>query len=155
MEKKPLSLKDRILTDMKSARKEKNTALLQTLKLVYADCRNKEIEQKTSHLEDSQMIVLLKKQVKQYEESIAQCEKAERMENAREQRERLRFIQSYLPRALSKEELETLVKETILHLKATSIKDMGLVIKTAQSRAEGFTDNRLLAELVRERLQAL
>ncbi len=155
MEKKPLSLKDRILLDMKSARKEKNTVLLQTLKLVYAECRNREIEQKTSHLEDSQMIALLKKQVKQYEESVEQFERAKRVESAREQKERLRLIQSYLPKALSKEELKTLVEETILHLKATSTKDMGLVIKTAQSRAEGFTDNRLLAELVKERLQAL
>ena len=155
MEKKPLSLKDRILLDMKSARKAKNTILLQTLKLVYAECRNREIEQRTSHLEDAQVIALLKKQVKQYEESIEQFEKANRVESAQEQKERLRLIQSYLPKALSKEELKTLVEETILHLKATSTKDMGLVIKTAQSRAEGFTDNRLLAELVKERLQAL
>ena len=148
------SLRDRILADMKTAMKNKETSTLQALKLVYADCKNKEIELKAT-LDDVQMISLLKKQVKQYEESIEQYEKGGRLDGAREQKQRLELIKSYLPKALSKEELKSLVDKTIEDLKATSIKEMGSVIKAVQSRTAGSADNRLLAELVRERLQVL
>ena len=148
------SLRDRIVADMKSAMKNKETFALQALKLVYADCKNKEIELKTT-LDNAQMISILKKQVKQYEESIEQYEKGGRPEGAHEQKERMELIKSYLPKALSKEELKSLVDKTIEDLKATSMKEMGSVIKAVQSRAAGSADNRLLAELVRERLQAV
>lgn len=148
------SLRDRILADMKSAMKNKETSHLQALKLVYADCKNKEIELKAA-LDDAQVMSLLKKQVKQYEESIEQYEKGGRLEGAQEQRKRMELIKSYLPKALSKEELQGLVDKTITDLKATSVKEIGSVIKAVQSRAAGSADNRLLAELVRERLQAV
>ncbi len=151
---KLLSLKDRILTDMKSAMKEKSPSKLMALKLVYAECRNKEIEQKAD-LEESHVMVILKKQIKQYEESLKLYEKAGREGDAQEQRNRLEIIKSYLPKALSEEELKSLIEETITSLKAVSMKDMGRVIKTAQSRAGGSVDNRRLAELVKERLQAI
>ena len=134
--------------------KNKEASTLQALKLVYADCKNKEIELKAI-LDDAQIISLLKKQVKQYEESIEQYEKAGRLDGAQEQKQRLELIKSYLPKALSKEELKSLVDKTIEDLKATSMKEMGSVIKAVQSRAAGSADNRLLAELVRERLQAV
>ena len=148
------SLRDRILVDMRSAMKNKRSSDLQALKLVYADCKNKEIELKVI-LDDSQMISLLKKQAKHYEESIEQCEKGGRLDSAREQKERLKLIKSYLPKALSEEELKNLVDETIRALKATSVKEMGSVIKAVQSRTAGSADNRRLAELVKERLQSI
>ena len=151
---KPLSLKDRILTDMKSAMKEKSTSKLMALKLVYAECRNKEIEQKAD-LEDLHITAILQKQIKQYEESLKLYEKAGRGGDAQEQKNRLEIIKSYLPKALSEEELKSLVEETITSLKAVSMKDMGQVIKTARSRAGGLVDSRRLAELVKERLQAI
>ena len=76
------------MADMKSAMKSKKTSELQALKLVYAECKNKEIELKMD-LNDTQMIALLKKQVKQYEESIEQYEKGGRADSVREQKERL------------------------------------------------------------------
>ncbi len=152
--KSSFSLKDRIVADMKWAMKSKQASTLQALKLVYAECRNKEIELKTD-LDNVQMVSILKKQVKQYEESIEQYERAGRLNSAQEQAGRLKLIKSYLPKALSAEELKVLVGEVIADLKATSIKEMGLVIKTVQSRTEGSADNRQLVALVKERLQAI
>ena len=149
-----ISLKDRIMVDMRSAMKSKKTSELQALKLVYAECKNKEIELKTD-LNDTQMIALLKKQVKQYEESIEQYEKGGRADSVREQKERLALIKSYLPKTLSEEELKTLIEETIDTLKVTSVKQMGSIIKTVQSRTAGSADNRRLAELVKERLKTI
>lgn len=148
------TLKDRIMADIKSAMKNKDTLALQALKLVYAECRNKEIEIKAD-LDDAQMASLLKKQIKQYEESIAQYQKSGRLEGVQEQEKRRDLIQSYLPKPLSKEELKQLVEKTISDLKVTSMKQMGAVIKTVQSSSGGSVDNRLLVELVKERLQAI
>lgn len=152
--KMSIALKDRIMADIKLAMKNKKSSDLQALKLVYAECRNKEIELKTD-LNDTQMVVLLRKQVKQYEESIEQYEKGGRADSVQEQKSRLALIKSYLPKDLSSEELKALIEETINTLKATSVKHMGSVIKTVQSRTAGSVDNRRLAELVKERLKTV
>ncbi|MDE0119562.1 MAG: GatB/YqeY domain-containing protein [Bdellovibrionales bacterium] len=149
-----ISLRDRILADMRSAMKSKKNAELQALKLVYAECKNKEIELKTV-LDDRQMISLLKKQVKQYEESIEQYKKGDHQEGVLEQKKRRDFIKSYLPKEISERELEALVIETIAELKVTSIKEMGTVMKVMQARTAGSADNRRLAALIKERLQAI
>ena len=148
------ALKDRIMVDMKSAMKNKKKSALQALKLVCAECKNKEIELKTD-LDDTQVVALLKKQVKQYEESIEQYEEAGRADRVQEQKERLALIKSYLPRGLSDEELKPLIEEAIATLRVTSIKHMGSVIKDVQSRTAGSVDNRRLAELVKERLKTI
>ena len=149
-----VSLKDRILTDMKSAMKNKNSLKLMALKLVYADCRNKEIELKKD-LDDAQMTVILKKQIKQYEEMIEQYKKGGYSDSVSQQEERLKFIKAYLPKTLSVEELKAVIEEVISELKPSSMKEMGSVIKTVQSRTAGAVDNRQLAELTKERLQGL
>ena len=148
------TLRDRIMADMKSAMKNKDALALQALKLVYAECRNKEIEIKAD-LDDAQLVSLLKKQIKQYEESMAQYEKSGRMEGVQEQKKRRDLIQSYLPKPLSEQELKQLIEKTISDLDVTSMKQMGTVIKSVQSSSGGSVDNRLLVELVKERLQAI
>lgn len=148
------TLRDRIMADMKSAMKNKDALALQALKLVYAECRNKEIEIKAD-LDDAQMVSLLKKQIKQYEESIVQYEKSGRLEGMQEQKKRRDLIKSYLPKPLSEEELKQLIEKTISDLEVTSMKQMGAVIKAVQSSSGGSVDNRLLVELIKERLQAI
>ena len=146
------SLRERLLTDMKSAMKAKDMSALGALKLAYAECRNREIELKTE-LDDAQMISVLKKQIKQYEESLEQYEKAGRAEQAQEQKNRRDLIRSYLPKALSEEELKAIITTAVEELKPAGLKDMGRVIKSAKARAKGRADGRLLAQLVKERLQ--
>ena len=148
------SLRNRLLTDMKSAMKAKDMSALGALKLAYAECRNREIELKTE-LNDAQMTSVLKKQIKQYEESLEQYEKAGRTEQAQEQKTRLNFIKSYLPKALSEEELKAIITTAVEELKPAGLKDMGRVIKSAQVRAKGMADGRRLAQLVKERLQGI
>ena len=140
------------MADMKLAMKNKQSAALQALKLVYAECKNREIELKTS-LDDMQVVALLKKQVKQYEESIEQYETGGRADRVQEQKNRLALIKSYLPKSLSDKELKDIIEETINTLEVASAKDIGSVIKTVQSRTAGSVDNRRLAELVKERLK--
>lgn len=148
----PASLKDQIMADMKSAMKSKEQSRLQALKLVYAECKNQEIELQ-KELTDIQVISVLKKQIKHYEESIEQFKQAGRPEDAKDQEQRKDMIHAYLPEPLSTEELKKIVDEIIVELKADSIKQMGGVIKAVQSKAAGRVDNRSLVELVKERLQ--
>lgn len=148
----PASLKDQIMADMKSAMKNKDQSRLQALKLVYADCKNQEIELQKD-LTDVQVISVLKKQIKHYEESIAQFKQAGRSEDAKDQEQRKDVIHAYLPEPLSTEELKKIVDEMIVELKADSMKQMGGVIKAVQSKTAGRVDNKSLVELVKERLQ--
>jgi len=146
------SLKNKIIADMKSAMKNKDQVRLQALKLVYAECKNQEIELQKD-LTDIQVISILKKQIKQYEESIAQFRQAGRSEDAEVQEQRKNMIHAYLPKPLSMEELQKIVNEVIVELKAVSIKHMSKVIKAVQSKTAGRVDNKNLVELIKERLQ--
>ncbi len=141
------------MADMKSAMKNRDQSRLQALKLVYAECKNQEIELQ-KELTDVQIISVLKKQIKHYEESIEQFKQAGRSEDAKDQVQRREMIHAYLPEPLSMEELKKIVDEIIVELKADSIKQMSVVIKTAQAKTAGKVDNRHLVELVKERLQS-
>ena len=149
----PASLKDQIMADMKSAMKSKDQPRLQALKLVYAECKNQEIELQ-KELTDVQVISVLKKQIKHYEESIEQFKQIGRSEDVKEQEQRRNMIHSYLPEPLSMEELKKIVAEVMVELEASSIKQMGAVVKAVQSKTAGRVDNRCLVELIKERLQS-
>ena len=148
------SLRDQLLMDIKVAMKSKQDLKLQALRLVHAELKNQEIEQKKP-VTDMQMVSILKKQIKQYEESLVQYEKANRPEGAKEQKEKMQIIQSYLPKPLSEEELKSVVNKVISQLQVRSAKQMGMVIKEVQLQTSGSADNRQLVALVKERLQNL
>ena len=148
------SLRDQLLMDIKVAMKSKQDLKLQALRLVHAELKNQEIEQKKP-VTDMQMVSILKKQIKQYEESLVQYEKANRPEGAKEQKEKMQIIQSYLPKPLSEEELKSVVNKVISQLQVSSAKQMGMVIKEVQLQTSGSADNRQLVALVKERLQNL
>ena len=142
------------MADMKQAMKDKKSDIVQALKLICAEWKNKEIDLKKP-LNQLQIAAVLKKQVKQYQESIAQYEQIGRQAEAEGQKTRLGVVQSYLPKSISDEELKSLIEISIQQHKLESIKQMGIVIKDVQVRAGGSADNHRLVELVKERLQSL
>ena len=98
------ALKDQIIADMKSAMKSKDNLKLQVLRLVYAEIKNQEIDQKAP-VNNLQVVSILKKQIKQYKESIAQYEQVNRSDGLQDQKEKMQVVQSYLPKPLSAQEL--------------------------------------------------
>lgn len=148
------SLKNRVIADMKQAMKDKKPDIVQALKLIYAEWKNKEIDLKQS-LNQLQLVAVLKKQIKQYQESIAQYEQVGRQEEAEVQKKRLDAVQFYLPKSLSDEELKSIIETSIQQNKPESLKQMGVIIKDVQARTSGSADNHRLVELVKERLQDL
>ena len=146
------ALKDQIIADMKSAMKSKDNLKLQVLRLVYAEIKNQEIDQKAP-VNNLQVVSILKKQIKQYKESIAQYEQVNRSDGLQDQKEKMQVVQSYLPKPLSAQELRAIVDKVISELQVSSIKQMGVVIKEVQSQTTGSADNHQLVALVKERLQ--
>jgi len=149
-----MSLKERIVKDMTAAMKSKEAARLSTLRMVKAAVQNREIE-KGEPLTDEEMTKLLQSLVKQRRDSVEQYEKAGRAELAEKERAEIAVIEEYLPQAATREEIEQAVAAAIAETGATSMKEMGAVMKAAQTRLAGRSaDGRTVSELVKARLGA-
>lgn len=148
-----MSLKERIVKDMTAAMKAREAARLSTLRMVKAAVQNREIE-KGEPLTDDETAKLLQSLVKQRRDSVEQYEKAGREELAAKERAEIAVIEEYLPRAASREEIERAVAEAIAETGASSLKEMGAVMKAALARLAGRNaDGRTVNEVVRSKLQ--
>ena len=150
---KPMSLKERIVKDMTAAMKAKAAARLSTLRMVKAAVQNREIE-KGEPLNDEETVKLLQSLVKQRRDSVEQYEKAGRAELAEKERAEIAVIEEYLPRAAAREEIEAAVAAAVAETGATSLKEMGAVMKAAQARLAGRNaDGRTVSEIVKSKLR--
>lgn len=147
-----MSLKTKIVDDMKSAMRAKEKDRLSVLRLVKSQIMNKEIE-KGSELTDEEIQKTLNTLVKQRRDSAEQYDKADRPELAENERSEIVFIEGYLPQKASSEELETAVAAAVSETGAESMKDMGNVMKATMARLSGKTvDGKAISELVRAKL---
>lgn len=147
-----MSLKEQIVSDLTAAMKAKDAARLSTLRMVKANFMNREIE-KGGELTDDEMSKALQSLVKQRRDSIEQYEKAGREELAARERAEIDVIESYLPQAASREEIEKAVAEAMAETGASSMKEMGAVMKAVQARLAGRNpDNRIVSEIVKAKL---
>src|ERR687884_1731849 len=131
-----MSLKERIVSDMTAAMKSRDAARTSTLRMVKAAVMNREIE-KGGELTDEEMTKALQSLVKQRRDSVEQYEKAGRQELAEKERAEIGVIEEYLPQAASREEIERAVEEAVAETGASSMKEMGAVMKAALSRLAG------------------
>jgi uncharacterized protein YqeY len=147
-----MSLKERITSDMTAAMKSREAARLSTLRMVKAAVQNREIE-KGAALSDEEVTKTLQSLVKQRRDSVEQYEKAGRAELADKERAEIAVIEEYLPRAATRDEIERAVAEAVAETGATSLKEMGAVMKAALSRLAGRNaDGRLVSEAVKSKL---
>lgn len=149
-----MSLKERIVSDLTAAMKAKEAARLSTLRMVKASVMNREIE-KGGELTDEEMTKALHSLVKQRRDSVEQYEQAGRQELAAKERAEIEVIESYLPQSATREEIERAVTEAITETSASSMRDMGAVMKAAQARLAGRSaDGRTVSELVKAKLSS-
>ena len=147
-----MSLKERIISDMTAAMKDRDAARLSTLRMVKASVMNREIE-KGGDLTDEELTKAMQSLVKQRRDSIEQYEKAGRQELADKERAEIEVIESYLPQAATREEIEQAVVAAISETNATSMRDMGAVMKAVQARLAGRNaDGRTVSEIVKTKL---
>ncbi len=148
-----MSLKDKIISDLTTAMKTKNTSRTSVLRMVKANLMNRQIE-KGGDLTDEEIIKALQTLVKQRRDSVEQYEKAGRAELAEKEKTEITVIEDYLPNAASEEEIEKAVAEAVSETGASSIKEMGAVMKAALAKLEGKNaDGKMVSEIVKTKLQ--
>ena len=149
------SLLETISSDMKSAMRERNKEALNTIRALKSAITNASIEKSGAGtvLEDSEIISIIRKQIKQRQDSIEQFEKADRQELANNEKVEINILQNYLPAELSEDEIVAAVESAITELGAESKKDMGQVMKLLQQKTGGRADGKKLSQEVMKRLQ--
>lgn len=147
-----MSLSKQIVSDLTAAMKAQDANRTSTLRMVKAAMMNRQIE-KGSELDDDDMQKLLRSLVKQRRDSIEQYEKAGRQELVDKETAEIKVIETYLPQAASQEEIEEAVAAAIAETGATSMKDMGKVMKAVQAALAGKNaDGRAISEVVKAKL---
>lgn len=147
-----MSLLDTIVSDITTAMKSKDAERLSTLRMVKANLMNRKIE-KGSELTDEEVQKALQSLVKQRRDSIEQYEKAGRAELAAKEALEISHIEAYLPQSATPEEIEQAVAQAITETGASSMKDMGSVMKATQAKLQGKTvDGRMVSEAVKAKL---
>jgi uncharacterized protein len=147
-----MSLRDDILRDTKEAMRSRDRPRIEALRMLSTALKNDEIERGRTLSEDEEMTVL-RRQLKQREESAEAFRKAGRDEQAQTEESEAEIVRSYLPAPLSDEEMRRIVDEAIEDTGATSMKDMGAVMGRANVLAGNRADGRRFSALARERLQ--
>jgi uncharacterized protein YqeY len=147
-----MSLKERIVSDMTAAMKAKEAERLSALRMVKAALMTREKEHNTE-LTDAEVTKVLQSLVKQRRDAAEQYEQAGRDELAAKERAEIGVIEEYLPQAATREEIERAVEEAISETNASSMREMGAVMKAAQARLAGRNaDGRTVSELVKAKL---
>ena len=150
-----MTLQQRIEKDTVAAMKERAQARLEVLRMVKAAIKNKEID-KRSPLTDAEVLQTLTTLIKQRRDSIEQFTKGNRPELADKETKELAILENYLPASASHHEMNAAIDKAIAETGATSMKQMGAVVKAAKSALEGKSvDGKALSDLVRERLAKL
>ena len=149
-----MSLKDKLVADMTQAMKDKNANKLSTLRMAKSALMNEENKRGAGTvLTDEEVTKVLQSLVKQRKDSIAQYESAGRVELAEKEKAELAVLEEYLPQAASEQEIAAAVEEAITETGASSLKEMGTVMKAALAKLAGKTaDGKMVSETVKARL---
>ncbi|NNE91271.1 MAG: GatB/YqeY domain-containing protein [Verrucomicrobiales bacterium] len=143
-----------ITEDMKTAMREKNTVALGTIRMLKSSIKNAAIEKggANAELDDGEVIVVIRKEVKKRQDSIEQYESAGRDELAAKEKEEIEVLNQYLPQPLAEAEISKLVDEAIAEVGATSRKEMGQVMKMLNEKVAGRADGKTLSQAVMAKL---
>ena len=146
-----MSLKERILQDVKDAMRAKDKPRLATIRLITAAIKQREVDERIE-LDDAQVLVVLDKMCKQRRESITQFEQAGRDDLAAQEKAELELIQQYLPEQLSEAEINELIDAAMEQTGASSMKDMGKVMGQLKPQLQGRADMGAVSALIKARL---
>jgi uncharacterized protein YqeY len=147
-----VSVRDQIQDDTKTAMKQRDRTRVGALRMLGAALKNAEIEAGRPLTEQEEQTIL-RRQLKQRDESAEAFRKAGREEQAASESAEAEIVRSYLPQPLSPAELEEIVETALNDTGATSMRDMGNVMGRAMELSEGRAEGRQLSTLVRNRLQ--
>ena len=150
-----MTLQQRVDEDLKKAMRARDAVKVGALRMVKSALEYAAIEKsgKEAELNDAEAAQVVRKQVKQRQDSVESFEKGGRAELAAKEREELSILQSYLPQQMSADELSKIVREAIAEVGASSKAQMGMVMKTLQTKVAGRADGKTLSAEVQKQLQ--
>ncbi len=144
-------LKEKLLADLKQSMKDKNVVRKNTVQMVRAGIL--QIEKDTGkEVDDNKIIEIIAKEMKTKKDAIKDFEKAGRQDLVDQTNDEMKVLEEYLPKQLSKEEIKEIVEKVIKDVGATSIKDMGIVMKEAKAKIGAGADGRTINEVAKELL---
>lgn len=160
---------EEIKKDLISALKEKNESTVSTLRMVTSSIFNKEMDKRVEVLKkepslteeqikekvkltDEEVIEVLSSEVKKRRDSIAQFEQGGRPELAAGEKNEMEILMKYMPKELTEEKIRAIVKDSITKAGATTMKDIGIVMKEVSPKTKGRADGNVVAKIVREEL---
>jgi len=144
-------LKQRIQDDVKAAMRAKDKPRLATLRLITAAIKQREVDERIE-LDDTQVLAILDKMVKQRRDSIGQYEQAGRSELAAQESAEISVIQEYLPAGLSEDEILALIEQAIQNTGAVGMQDMGKIMGQLKPKMQGRADMAQVSRLVKQKL---
>ena len=145
-------LTDKLAADLKQAMLAKDVVRTSTLRMLKSAVEYHKIEKKQETVTDADVTSVIKRQIKQRQDSIEGFQKGGRVDLADKEKAELAILKSYLPEELSQAQLEEIVKAAIAELGASTKADMGKVMKAVQAKTAGRADNRLVSQLVSAQL---
>ena len=146
-----MNLKQQITDDMKAAMRSGNVKQRDTIRLLQAAIKQREVDERIM-LDDPAVIAVIEKMLKQRKDSIAQYEAAQRIDLAEKEKEEILILNDYMPQALSDSEIEVLIGEAVLTSSAKAMQDMGKVMAILKPKLAGRADMAKVSALIKAKL---
>jgi len=147
-----MSLKDQILADMKTAMREKNSSQLESIRMLRAAIQRIEVDER-AELDDTQVLAVLQKQIKQSQDAFNQFTQGERPDLAEKEQIHIDHLKVYLPEQLNEDEITALVTATISETGAQEMRDMGKVMGKLKPQLQGKADMGQVSAIIKAKLQ--
>jgi uncharacterized protein YqeY len=149
-----MNIQERIDEDLRDAMRARHATRLGVLRLLKSAVQNAAIQKggATAVLDDAEALQVIRRQVKQRQDSIDSFEKGGRPELAAKEKEEIAILQSYLPQQMAPEDLQKIVRDTIAELNAATKAQMGAVMKAVQAKVAGRADGRTVSQEVQRQL---
>ena len=146
-----MTLEERLLNEMKEAMKSGDKLRLSAIRMIRSAVKNREIEVRKT-LDDEDIFKVIQGMVRKGEESVEQFQTGGRMDLVEKEKKEIEILKSYLPQPLSQEEVLKMIDEAIQETQASSLKDLGKVMKAVMPKLGGKADGKLINQWVKERL---
>lgn len=146
-----MSLKERITEDMKAAMRSGEKERLGVIRLITSAIKQREVDERIV-LDDTQVLSVLEKMIKQRKESVTQFQAGNRQDLVDKENAEITLLQGYMPSQLSDTELDALIGEAVASTGASSIKDMGKVMANIKTKAQGRADMAAVGAKIKAKL---
>ncbi len=149
-----MSLKERLMDDLKTSMKEKQTLRKNTITMLRSRIKQYEVDNRLT-ADDDLIMQMIQKEIKERNDTLDSLKGTDRVELIKDTEEEISYLSEYLPKQMDDDELNDLVGAVVAEVGATSMKDMGAVMKLAKERSESRVDAKRLSEAVKAKLGSL